>query len=113
MSNRKEESFNLVLSDGEAEENGGSGRASTEQHLERMLYIYNCIMDGWTVRKIDHHTFEFKKDRQQEIRDIYKRFFSTSDYRAATGNGNGGGGLRLSYLDAFLFQMTGKNYGGN
>lgn len=90
-----EDKFNLVMED------GVDDTEKAEKHIERMLYIYNCIMDGWTVRKIDECTFEFKKDRQQEIRDIYKRFFSVNSKTVA----------RVSYLDAFLFQMTGKNCG--
>ena len=90
--------FNLVFDDSPQDRDGQS-----EKHIECMLYIYNCIMDGWTVRKVGASTFEFKKDRQQEIRDIYKRFFSVN--RDAETKPS------LNYLDAFLLQMTGKNYG--
>ena len=91
--------FSLVFDDSKNPEE------EAEKHIERMLYIYNCIMNGWTVRKVDHCTFEFKKDRQQEVRDIYKRFFSkTSVSGSATAP-------KLSYLDAFLYQMMGKKFG--
>ena len=45
--------------------------------IQKMVFVFNAILAGWTVRMIDENTFEFKKDRQnQEVNlDSYLRRF--------------------------------------
>lgn len=45
--------------------------------IQKMVFVFNAILAGWTVRMIDENTFEFKKDRtNQEVNlDDYLRRF--------------------------------------
>lgn len=45
--------------------------------IQKMVFVFNAILAGWTVRMIDENTFEFKKDRRnQEVNlDNYLRRF--------------------------------------
>jgi len=46
-------------------------------HLQKMLFVFNAVLSGWTVRMVGDNTFEFKKDRKnQEVNlDNYLRTF--------------------------------------
>lgn len=46
-------------------------------HLQKMLFVFNAILSGWTVSMIGNNKFEFKKDRKnQEVNlDNYLRDF--------------------------------------
>lgn len=46
-------------------------------HFQKMLFVFNALITGWTVKMIDNDTFEFKKDRKnQEVNlDNYLRTF--------------------------------------
>ena len=46
-------------------------------HFQKMLFVYNALMSGWTVKMVDNDKFEFKKDRKnQEVNlDNYLRTF--------------------------------------
>lgn len=32
--------------------------------LQKMIFIYNAILKGWTVKKIEHNKIDFKKETQ-------------------------------------------------
>ena len=40
------------------------------KELQKMIFVYNAIMDGWTVRKLKNNRLEFKKKKDTEIREI-------------------------------------------
>ena len=42
-----------------------------------MLFVFNAVLSGWTVKMVDNDKFEFKKDRKnQEVNlDNYLRTF--------------------------------------
>jgi len=46
-------------------------------HFQKMLFVFNALLSGWTVRMIGDNTFKFKKDRKnQEVNlDNYLRNF--------------------------------------
>ena len=46
-------------------------------HLQKMLFVFNALLSGWTVKMVGNNTFEFKKDRKnQEVNlDSYLRTF--------------------------------------
>jgi hypothetical protein len=46
-------------------------------HFQKMLFVYNALMSGWTVKMVENDKFEFKKDREnQEVNlDNYLRTF--------------------------------------
>jgi hypothetical protein len=46
-------------------------------HFQKMLFVFNALMSGWTVKMVENNTFEFKKDRKnQEVNlDNYLRTF--------------------------------------
>jgi hypothetical protein len=51
---------------------------STEMiYLQKMLFVFNAVLSGWTVKMVDNDKFEFKKDRKnQEVNlDNYLRTF--------------------------------------
>lgn len=51
---------------------------STEMiYLQKMLFVFNALLSGWTVKMVDNDKFEFKKDRKnQEVNlDNYLRTF--------------------------------------
>ncbi len=35
-------------------------------HLQKMLFVFNAILSGWTVKMVGDNTFEFKKDRENQ-----------------------------------------------
>lgn len=46
-------------------------------NLQKMLFVFNALLSGWTVKMVGDDTFEFKKDRQnQEVNlDNYLKTF--------------------------------------
>jgi len=45
--------------------------------IHKMVFVFNAILAGWTVRMIDERTFEFKKDRATQdvnLDDYLRRF---------------------------------------
>ena len=46
-------------------------------YLQKMLFVFNAVLSGWTVKMVDNDKFEFKKDRKnQEVNlDNYLRTF--------------------------------------
>jgi ABC-type uncharacterized transport system substrate-binding protein len=46
-------------------------------HIQKMLFVFNALLSGWTVKMVGTDTFEFKKNRtNQEVNlDNYLRRF--------------------------------------
>ena len=38
--------------------------------IQKMVFIYNALNDGWTVRKIDNNKFELLKDKEKIKKEI-------------------------------------------
>lgn len=38
--------------------------------VQKMLFIFNALQDGWTVKKIDTNKFEFIKDNENIKKEI-------------------------------------------
>jgi hypothetical protein len=38
--------------------------------IQKMIFIYNAINDGWSIRKIDNEKFEFLKDSEMIKKEI-------------------------------------------
>lgn len=38
--------------------------------LQKMLFIYNAVTDGWTVRMLEDGRFEFQKERKKITSDV-------------------------------------------
>ena len=36
--------------------------------LQKMVFIYNSVMTGWTVKKMDNNKFEFIKTNDKDIK---------------------------------------------
>ena len=43
--------------------------------LQKMIFVYNAVLKGWTVRMIEKDKFEFIKDNE-----LVKREVDLSDY---------------------------------
>ena len=39
--------------------------------LHKMLFIYNAILNGWTVKLLSKNSFEFKKNKSAVKKEIY------------------------------------------
>ena len=39
--------------------------------LHKMLFIYNAVLNGWTVKKLSNNKFEFKKNKEDVKKEIY------------------------------------------
>ena len=39
--------------------------------IHKMKFIYNAIQDGWEVKKIDNDKIEFKKSKDNIIKQYY------------------------------------------
>ena len=39
--------------------------------LHKMLFIYNAVLNGWTVKLISKNNFEFKKSKDDVKKEIY------------------------------------------
>jgi len=44
--------------------------------LHKMIFVYNAVLSGWTVRKMDNDKFEFVKSLNEDV----KREVNLSDY---------------------------------
>ncbi len=42
--------------------------------LFKMIFIYNAVNKGWSVKKLDNNMFEFKKRNDQLLRNCLLRF---------------------------------------
>lgn len=37
-----------------------------EEAIKQMIFIYNAVKNGWTVKKISENTFSFKRRNEEE-----------------------------------------------
>ena len=46
--------------------------------MQKMVFIYNAIIEGWTVKMLDKDRFEFQKDRKKikniNLEDYLRKF---------------------------------------
>ena len=46
--------------------------------MQKMIFIYNAIIEGWTVKMLDKDRFEFQKDRKNikniNLEDYLRKF---------------------------------------
>ena len=52
-----------------------SSNISSEKNIEyndihKMIFIFNALNDGWTVKKLDKDKFEFIKDKEQLKKEV-------------------------------------------
>ena len=38
--------------------------------IQKMIFIYNAVMKGWTVRRIDGNKFEFTRNLESEKQEV-------------------------------------------
>ena len=38
--------------------------------IQKMVFIFNALNDGWTVKKLDKDKFEFIKDKEQLKKEV-------------------------------------------
>ena len=38
--------------------------------IQKMLFIFNALNDGWSVKKIDNDKFEFLKDKEHLKKEV-------------------------------------------
>ena len=38
--------------------------------IQKMIFIFNALHDGWTVKKIDKDKFEFTKDKDEVKKEV-------------------------------------------
>jgi len=38
--------------------------------IHKMIFIFNALNDGWTVKKLDKDKFEFIKDKEQLKKEV-------------------------------------------
>ena len=51
------------------------------EKMNQMIFIYNALQKGWSVKKIKDDKFEFKKTKNAEVLDLdqyMKDFISTN-----------------------------------
>ena len=39
--------------------------------LHKMLFIYNAVLNGWTVKLLSKNNFEFKKNKDNVKKELY------------------------------------------
>ena len=52
-----------------------SSNTSSEKNIDyndihKMIFIFNALNDGWTVKKLDKDKFEFIKDKEQLKKEV-------------------------------------------
>jgi len=49
--------------------------------LQKMIFIYNALKKGWSVKKVKNNNFEFKKTKNSEVfnLDDYMKDFVTNN----------------------------------
>jgi len=38
--------------------------------IQKMIFIFNALQDGWTVRKLDKNKFELMKDKEHITKEV-------------------------------------------
>jgi len=44
--------------------------------IDQMIFIYNALNDGWTVKKVEENNFEFVKKKNKREIDLEKETLS-------------------------------------
>jgi hypothetical protein len=39
--------------------------------VQKMIFIYNAVKDGWTVRMLENGKYEFKKSKTDAKQEVY------------------------------------------
>lgn len=39
--------------------------------VQKMIFIYNAVKDGWTVRMLENGKYEFKKNKTDAKQEVY------------------------------------------
>ena len=57
----------------------GSNVEDTSLMLQKMVFIYNALLKGWTIRMIENDKFEFTKDtesikKEVDLADYLRKF---------------------------------------
>lgn len=47
-----------------------SGLNVEHTEIQKMVFIFNAINDGWTVKKLDVDTYEFNMDKEKIKKEI-------------------------------------------
>ena len=50
--------------------NNIDGRNIDYKDIQKMIFIFNALNDGWTVKKIDNNKFEFIKNNEHVEKEI-------------------------------------------
>ncbi len=56
--------------------NSNNSNSMDNSDLLKMVFVYNAIQNGWTVKKLKDGSFEFTKENQQE-RKFAEEFMSS------------------------------------
>ena len=38
--------------------------------FQKMIFIYNAVLDGWTVSQVENNEIKFKKRKQETIKNL-------------------------------------------
>lgn len=50
--------------------NGINDTSITYNDIRKMVFVFNALNDGWTVKKIDNDKYEFLKDKEHMKEEI-------------------------------------------
>ena len=50
--------------------NDFSGLNFENTQIQKMIFIFNAVNDGWTVKKLDVDTYEFNMDKEKIKKEI-------------------------------------------
>jgi hypothetical protein len=50
--------------------NDFSGLNFENTEIQKMVFIFNAVNDGWTVKKLDVDTYEFNMDKEKIKKEI-------------------------------------------
>jgi hypothetical protein len=58
---------------------GNNNVEDTSLTLQKMVFIYNALLKGWTIRMIENDKFEFTKDlesikKEVDLADYLRKF---------------------------------------
>jgi len=51
-------------------DNGTDEKNINYKDIQKMVFIFNALNDGWSVKKIDNDRFEFIKDNEQIKKEV-------------------------------------------
>jgi len=44
---------------------------NANMEVQKMIFIYNAVKDGWTVRMLENGKYEFKKSKTDAKQEVY------------------------------------------